>query len=204
MHSSRRLKAFLSFNWQWYLVILVSVIFAFYYIFVTLRTPSYDEKVQMFFAVENIDAEELGKELYKGFENTKIQEVSIDFSSPNGEDFSLIFNTRGTVNTDIIIMSDTYINQGDYSKFFLGYTYQQLPKYIQGDFDFLYDNDGLIYGIRINDYIQDYIETDEDLFLYFNKKSEKTGELSDNYENDYALLVLRNILERSKGDEKNK
>ena len=204
MHSSRRFKAFLGFNWQWYLVILASVVFVFYYVFVTLRTPSYDEKVQVFMAVENIDAERLGEELYKGFDNTKIQEVFIDFSSPNGDDFSLIFNTRGTVNTDIIIMSDTYINQGDYSKFFVGYTHQQISKYLQGDFDYLYDSDGLIYGIRVNDYLEDYIKTDDDLFLYFNKKSEKIGELSDNCENNYAIIVLQNIIERGQSDEKSK
>ena len=204
MNSSRRFKAFIGFNWQWYLIILVSVIFVFYYIFVTLRTPSYDEKVQVFMAVANIDAEGLGGELYIGFDNTKIQEVFVDFSNPNGDDFSLIFNTRGTVNTDILIMSDTYINQGDYNKFFAGYTHQQISKYLQGDFDYLYDSDGLIYGIRVNDYLQDYINTDEDLFLYFNKKSEKIGELSDNSKNDYAIIVLHNIIEKGGHvDEKN-
>ena len=203
MHSSRRFKAFLGFNWQWYLVILASVIFVFYYVFVTLRTPSYDEKVQVFMAVENIDAERLGEELYVGFDGTKIQEVFIDFSSPNVDDFSLIFNTRGTVNTDIIIMSDTYINQGDYSRFFVGYTHQQLSEYIQGDFDCLYDSDGLIYGVRINDYLKDYVKKEDDLYLYFNKKSEKIGKLGDNCKNDYAIIVLRNIIERSQGDENN-
>ena len=155
------------------------------------------------YKIENIDTERLGEELYKGFDNTKIKEVFIDFSSPNGDDFSLIFNTRGTVNTDIIIMSDTYINQGDYSRFFVGYTHQQISEYIQGYFDYLYDSDGLIYGVRINDYLKDYVKTEDDLYLYFNKKSEKIGKLGDNCKNDYAIIVLRNIIERSQGDEKN-
>ena len=45
---------------------------------------------------------------------------------------------------------------------------------------------------------------DDDLFLYFNKKSEKIGELSDNCENNYAIVVLQNIIERGQQDEKSK
>ena len=43
MHSKRKFKAFLGFNWHWYLIIFTAVIFAFYYLFVTLKTPSYDD-----------------------------------------------------------------------------------------------------------------------------------------------------------------
>lgn len=204
MNSSRKLKAFLGFNWQWYLIILLVVSLLFYYLFVGLRTPGFDERISIFVAASNVETDKLSKELYVGFEGTPIKEVSIDFSSPNGNEFSIVFNTRATVNTDIIIMNSDYINAGDYDKFFIGFSEDKIEDYVPKDSKFYYDSDGLIYGICVSDYLKDCVNmNNDDLYLFFNKKSVKIAGLSDKYENNYALIVLKNICERMVSDEKN-
>lgn len=204
MNSSRKFKAFLGFNWQWYLIIFLAVCLLFYYLFISLRTPGYDERVNVFVASSNVETDKLAKELYVGFDDTPIKEVSIDFSSPKGNDFSIVFNTRATVNTDIIIMNTSYINQGDYDKFFIGFAWDIIADYVPTDCEFYYDSDGLIYGICVSDYLKDYVNLDgEEIYLFFNKNSEKIAELSDKSENNYALIVLKNICERMVSNEKN-
>ena len=201
MQLSRKFKAFLSFNWHWYLIILLSTILAFYYVFLALRTPGYDEQIQVFIAAKNVEKQSLEESLYIGFEETKIKGIFIDNSDPYGSEFSIIFNTRGTVNTDIIIMDDKYINSGDYDIFFTGFTLDEITNYISGDEELLYDTNGLIYGICVNRYLPE-IESDESMYLFFNKNSKKIGLLSEKSENNYALLLLENIVGRGKNEEK--
>ena len=204
MNSSRKFKAFLGFNWQWYLIILLGVCLLFYYLFISLRTPSFDERINIFVASSNVETDKLSKDLYVGFDDTPIKDVSIDFSSPNGAEFSIVFNTRATVNTDIIIMNTNYINPGDYDKFFVGFTEDKIADYVPNGTDFYYDTDGLIYGICVSNYLKDCVNLDgNELYLFFNKNSEKIAELSDKSNNNYALITLKNICERMVSDEKN-
>ena len=65
MHSKRKFKAFLGFNWHWYLIILLSTLFMFYFLFETLRTPGYDEKVVVFIGSKYVEVERLENDLYK-------------------------------------------------------------------------------------------------------------------------------------------
>ena len=52
---SRRFRAFLSFNIHWYILIFVFVVFVFYYLFMTLNNPSYDEKIVIFIGAKYVD-----------------------------------------------------------------------------------------------------------------------------------------------------
>lgn len=194
MHSKRKFKAFLGFNWHWYLIIFIAVIFAFYYLFVTLKMPSYDERISIFIGTKFVETEKLESQLYTGFDGTKIEEVYVDYSNPDGNDYAIIFNTRGTVNTDILILTKGYILDGDYDNLFVKIDQKIINEYNLEDEKLLYDTDGLVYGIDITQYLKGYIKGDETYYLFFNKNSEKIGYLNDNSDNDYALKILDNIL----------
>ena len=183
---NKRLRTFISFNWQWYLVILAFVSFVFYYAFEVIRTPSYDERIAIFIAADYVDVNKLDDVLYAGYEDTKIKEVFIDYSEPSGSDFSIIFNTRGTVNTDILILPKDMIRSENYSAYFAGFTYEN-------DTADVLNYNGLIYGINVTDYLSSYVETDDELYLFFNKKSNKIGSLNTNSKNDYALQILEKL-----------
>lgn len=194
MHSKRKFKAFLGFNWHWYLIIFTAVIFAFYYLFVSLKTPSYDERISIFIGNKFVESEKLGSDLYTDFDGTEIEEVYVDYSNPADNDYAIIFNTRGMVNTDILILTKGYILDGDYDSLFVKIDQKIIDKYNIGDEKLLYDTDGLVYGIDITQYLKEYIKDDKTYYLFFNKKSEKIGYLNDNSNNDYALKILDNIL----------
>ena len=183
-----RFKSFLSFNWQWYLIIFIGVVFVFYYLFMILNTPSYDEKIVVFIGVNYVDTNGLEEKLYSGYDDTKIEEVYIDYSDPNDSDYAVVFSTRGTVNTDVIIVSKSYIDDS-YSRFFSSIDGLDLD-----GLECLYGSDGLIYGINVSEFLRDYIDYDEDLYLFFNKKSDKIGFLNDVSSNDYALKIIDNLI----------
>ncbi len=183
---NKRLRTFISFNWQWYLVILAFVSFAFYYAFEVIKTPSYDERIAIFIAADYVDVNKLDDLLYYGYENTEIKEVFIDYSEPSGSNFSIIFNTRGTVNTDILILPKDMIRSENYSTYFAGFIYEN-------DTADVLNYNGLIYGINVTDYLSSYVEVDDELYLFFNKKSNKIGSLNSYSKNDYALQILEKL-----------
>ena len=194
MHSKRKFKAFLGFNWHWYLIIFLSTLFVFYFLFETLRTPGYDEKVVIFIGSKHVEVERLESDLYKGFEGTKIEEIFVDYSNPKDSDYSIVFNTRGTVNTDILILTSDYILEGDYSNFFAKIDDKLISQYQIDDSKLFKDSDNFVYGIDVTDYLKNYINTNETYYLFFNKKSEKIAYLNENSSVDYALVILENIL----------
>lgn len=187
MKNKRRFKAFVGFNWHWYLLISICVFVGFYFVFTSLNTPTYDEKVVVFIASEYVDGS-LGEDLYLNLDDSEIEEVFVDFSDPKDNDFSIVFNTRGLVNTDIVIMSDGYLKTGDYARYFSSFN----EELFLGE-QYFYDNE-LCYGIDVSSYLEDYISDDEKYYLFFNKKSPKIGVLSADSLNDYALIVAKNLL----------
>lgn len=186
---SRRFKAFLSFNFHWYILIFIGVVFVFYYLFLALRTPTYDEKIVIFIATEYVDCDKLESDLYSPFEDSTIKEVFVDYSNPSDSNFSIVFSTRGTVNTDILILPKDYINNQSYSTFFA----EIKLDYIDGNNEFVMDSDGVIYGINVTDFITGYTDNKGEFYLFFNKKSNKIGDLNNVSINNFALQILNNI-----------
>ena len=90
MFSKRKIKAFISFNWYWFLAIFFVVSVGFYYLFDVIKNPSYDERINVFIATNHIDSNKMEKDLYVGYEDTKIKEVSVDYSDPNDNYFNII------------------------------------------------------------------------------------------------------------------
>ena len=186
---SRKFRAFLSFNFQWYLLILIGVIFFFYYVFTIIRTPTYDEKIVIFIGVDYIESERLEKDLYSGFDDTIIKEVFVDYSNPLDDDFAIVFSTRGTVNTDILILPKDYIKESSYSNFFIKFSDED----IDFDGEFVMNSNGDIYGINVTKFISDYTNSKDDFYLFFNKKSNKVGLLNGISSNDFALDIIKNF-----------
>lgn len=180
--NNRRFKAFIAFNWHWYLVIVLLVFFVFYYLFTSLMAPTYNEKVVIFIGHNYVDKMKMSEDLYKGFENTDIQALEIDYSNPKDKDYGVIFNTRGMVNTDLIIISDNYIQEGKYHTYF-----SEINTY---DLDvmatYFYDNEKA-YGIDVTEVMKKYCDVgNEKYYLFLNKSSGKI--------NDEALIVIKNML----------
>lgn len=180
--NSRKFKAFIAFNWHWYLVIVLLMVFVFYYLFTSLMAPAYNEKLVIFIGHNYVDEKKMSADLYKGFENTDILVLEIDYSNPKDKDYGVIFNTRGMVNTDLIIISDDYIQEGKYHTYFAEINTDDL----RFEAAYFYDNDK-VYGIDVTEVMKKYCDLgDEKYYLFLNKSSEKI--------NDEALIVIKNLL----------
>ena len=194
MIKSNRVKAFISYNWYWYLLMIFFIIFIFYMVFEVKKTPSYDESINYFIASDKVETSSLNELLYNGVDKDIILKVNIDSSSPDNLYFSSIFNTRGMVNTDVIIIRDDYIKEGSYGTYFKELDLDILSKYFKTDnLLYLVDNEKT-YGILVNDVIDDFINLDNhNYYLFFNASSNKIGELSSDSINDQALISISNL-----------
>lgn len=199
MFSKRKIKAFISFNWYWFLAIFFVVSVGFYYLFDVIKNPSYDERINVFIATNHIDSNKMEKDLYVGYGDTKIKEISIDFSNPEDNYFNMVFNTSGLVNTDILILPESLLEHSQYSQYFCSIDQDVIKEYTTQDIEYIAANNKN-FGINVTDFINNYIEENEvDYYLFFNKKSNKLGLLSqENSINDYALKVLSTIFEGGK------
>ena len=197
MFSKRKIKAFISFNWYWFLVIFFVVSVAFYYLFDVIKNPSYDERINMFIAINYVDSNKMEKDLYEGFDDTQIKEISVDYSDPNDNYFNMVYQTRGLVNTDILILPVSLLKDTMYSQYFSAIDDNIIKQYTEKTVSYAsYEN--VNYGIDVTTFIAAYNnEINEDYYMFFNKKSNKIGALSEKEsDNDYALKLISNILRK--------
>ena len=129
MLSKRKIKAFLSFNWFFILLIYIGSFVGFYYLFDALKTPQYNEKINIFIGINHLDSKNMEKDLYNNVKGKSIKAVDVDYSNPNDSYYSIIFNTRGLVNTDILILPESSIENSNYSTYFIELKDNIITKY---------------------------------------------------------------------------
>lgn len=197
MFSKRKIKAFISFNWYWFLVIFFVVSVAFYYLFDVIKNPSYDERINMFIAINYVDSNKMEKDLYEGYDDTQIKEISVDYSDPNDNYFNMVYQTRGLVNTDILILPISLLKDTMYSQYFSAIDDNIIKQYTDNNINFV-NSENVNYGINVTNFIASYTnEINDEYYMFFNKKSNKIGALSkDTSNNDYALKLISNILRK--------
>lgn len=195
MFSKRKIKAFISFNWYWFLVIFFVVSVAFYYLFDVIKNPSYNERINVFIAINYVDSNKMEKDLYEGYDDTQIKEISIDYSDPNDNYFNMVYQTRGLVNTDILILPISLLKDKMYSQYFSAIDDNIIKQYTDNNINFV-NSENVNYGINVTNFIASYTnEINDEYYMFFNKKSNKIGALSkDTSNNDYALKLISNIL----------
>lgn len=188
-------KTFLSYHWVAFLGIFIFVSIFYYYVFDILKTPTYDESVRVFIASENVDVATLEEKLFQGFEDSKIKEVKVDYSNPTSPYFSTVFQTRGLVQTDILILPDGMVPNGEYDRYFVPLQASILQNYLPlSGLVYYVDDDTLQYGIQCSPNAGEYFATNQNsYYVFFNKNSNKIGLLGDQSENDAALTVVTNL-----------
>lgn len=195
MLSKRKIKAFLSFNWFFILLIYIGSFVGFYYLFDALKTPQYNEKINIFIGINHLDSKNMEKDLYNNVKDKSIKAVDVDYSNPNDSYYSIVFNTRGLVNTDILILPESSIENSNYSTYFIELKDNIITKYVNKSIAYTsYNNTN--FGINATSFINKYNnDNTNEYYLFFNKKSNKIGELSTNDSlNDSALSLLSSII----------
>lgn len=195
MLSKRKIKAFLSFNWFFILLFYIGSFVGFYYLFDVLKTPQYDEKISVFIGINHLDSKNMENYLYSNVKDKSIKAVDVDYSNPDDSYYSIVFNTRGLVNTDILILPASSIENNNYSTYFIELKETVIAKYVNESIIYAsYNNTN--FGINATSFINKYnSDNTNEYYLFFNKKSNKIGELSTNNSlNDSALSLLSSII----------
>ena len=179
-----------------FISIFVAVSVMYYYIFDTIRTPKYQESVRVFIAATYVDTSKLEDKLFYDFETSPIKEIKVDYSDQNASSFNTVFQTRGLVNTDILILPSDIVPSGQYSRYFARLDRTVLASYLIGvTLDYYIDDDQLDYGIRVSRAALDFIEGKEsdEYFVFLNKNSGKISPLNIQSTNDGALVAVKNL-----------
>ena len=193
MINKERLKSFLRYSAYIYFAIIVIVSISFYFVFDILKRPKYSEQINVFVSSGNVNVTKLEEKLYAGYEDSFIKCVNVDFANKSDRQFSIIFNTRGLTNTEFIIMDDSYVESGKYSTYFTAIDEEIAKQLLNNNIEFYKDQDNHSYGIKVNDYLKDYVNVEDgNYYLFINKKSDKISTFNSFGTND-GLKVLQNI-----------
>lgn len=187
-----RFKPFVKYQIPIFVVIILFTTLFYLLIYEWVITPKYEEQVNMFFGVY-VDSKNLETSLYDGYEETLIKQINVDSCDYNNMYYSVIFNTRGITNTDFIILPLGLINEGSYKTYFAALDSTYINNLIGVELSYYYEDEN-IYGINVTTYLKDYIDTNEDLYLFINKKSDKVSFIeSINSGNDNSFICFKNI-----------
>lgn len=193
--STLKFKTFLSYHWYVFISIFLVVSILYYYIFAAINTPSFAESVQVFIAARYVDKEGLEKKLFNGFDDSSIKQVNVDYSDQDSNNFNSVFQTRGLVNTDILILPTDIISAGNYYRYFAPLEDTVLAPYLVDIETSYYVDESVNYGLQLQGRALDFIEgnADDEYYIFFNKNSIKTAGLNVESTNDAALVTLVNL-----------
>lgn len=190
--SKKKIKAFIHFNWYKYLLIFVLCFVVFYYIFDIAKKPTYDEQISIFVSTEYI-SDEFSKDMYSKLNAKEILEVHTVYFDPEKAEYPVMFQTRGIVNNDIVILNEMGLRDMDYllfadlsSSYFTNYFDCELNYYV-------YEEKKL--GIDVTDVIKPYLREDDGnrYYAFFLVDSNKIGQLGTEAIGDYALEAIANL-----------
>lgn len=187
-----RFRSFLKYQIPIFVVIIAFTTLVYLIVYEWIITPKYNETINLFVGVY-VDNKSLEKDLYNGYESTTIKKINVDSCNNDNLYYSIVFNTRGVTNTDFIIIPLGLINEGSYSSYFASLPTESINTLVGKNLTYFVD-DGKEVGINVTEYLKDYVHTDEELYLFVNKKSDKVCYINYvNYDNDSSLICFKNI-----------
>ncbi|MDD3999815.1 MAG: hypothetical protein PHX62_02830 [Bacilli bacterium] len=210
---NKGLKNYLRYHWYFYLIFAFLAILFWLLIFNWLSLLKANEKLNIFIDAYSVQTEELETILFNGLEESSIKEINIDYSHNDHEYFGAIFSTRVAFNTDLIIINEDEIKQGDLWNSFKAITEEVIEDYFPKNQEYeYYQEEGIIYGVLVYDSSKNdnpfsglisfsYKEDAGKYYLCLNPNSKNLGPLNDkSKEDDGALLALKILLSYLDGE----
>lgn len=198
--------------WYWYLLAAILVIALWAFVFGLLDRIPYQQQINMFVAGYNIDKEQMEEQISELIKDEKIRQVTVDACTPGREEtFHMVLATRGTVNTDMLILPE-----GTWPEEFLqgkaiGFNAEEIESYFSHDEYQYIEQDGVLYGICVYDaetektlLPESWIAFDadaekRDYYLFFSAEADNVGTLGVDSEitDDQALKLLGILFQRA-------
>ena len=188
-----RIKSVLKYTWPFYIVSAVLTAILLSFIFKIAHPVPEHKTLTLFVTGEAINPAKLREDLLTEFKEKELKTVSCISSKPDSGDFNHKLTIAGYSSADVLILTETKLNNIVVSDFALPLEDELLNLY-QGYS--LYTKDDVKYGIKLNkEVVKEYfILPNEDCYLVFNGKSVNTGKYSITSiaEHDNALTLVKN------------
>ena len=188
-----RIKSVLKYTWPFYIVSAVLTAILLSFIFKIAHPVPEHKTLTLFVTGEAINPAKLREDLLTEFKEKELKTVSCISSKPDAGDFNHKLTIAGYSSADVLILTETKLNNIVVSDFALPLEDELLNLY-QGYS--LYTKDDVKYGIKLNkEVVKEYfILPNEDCYLVFNGKSVNTGKYSITSiaEHDNALTLVKN------------
>ena len=196
MKGEKRFLIAFSYLWHWYLLIMVACVGLGVLSSYLARTPRYEECLYLFIASATCDSRKLESDLLSvSYSDPRIKAISIDHSNPDDFYFPMVFSTRGSVNTDIIILPRGYFGEESYPAYFSSLN-DSMAEYVS-NYASLEKTafEGKPYGIKADSLSSRYGFVSGSYFIFFNKNSKKASKLNSFGENSVALEAVGALYE---------
>lgn len=172
--------AYFSYEWMKYLITFVLIVLFWIWITGVIVTPKKTERLNIFINDESI----LELDIYnKLIELDGIKDVNVDLVSYKNEMYQTLFNSRGVVDTDMLILKSDSFLENDVAAWVVKLDLKYLEKL---NISNIYYINEVAYGIYLN----------EDEILFLNSKSLNLGEMNkENDNNDLAIQAIIKLME---------
>lgn len=206
----KRLAAHLTDAWYWYLLVPVLVTALWSFVFGLLDKIPYREQINIFVGAYEVQEAEMENRILELLEDSGIRQVTVDPCTPGSQEaFYMVLSTRGTVDTDILILPEGTWPESLYQGKVLCFSEEDIASYLpEGKYKYL-EYDGKIYGICVYDaetgmtLIPDnWIGFKKDVeernyYLFFNADSDNIGQFGKKSEtsDDQALQLLEKMIQ---------
>ena len=205
----KRLERHLMEMWYWYLLVPVLVIALWSFGFGLLDRIPYREQINIFVGAYEVQETEMENRVFELLKDSDIRQVTVDPCTPGAEEaFYMVLSTRGTVNTDVLILPEGTWPEAFSQGKVLMFSEEEISPYLpEGEYRYLTQDDN-IYGICIYDaktkvslLSDNWIDFEKDpegrdYYLFLNVDSENVGQLGRKSEasDDQALQLLKRII----------
>ena len=191
---NKKARGYLSYSWYWYLLIAVTVGGAFYGIYTAAHALKNEEKLEVFVAAKFLEKEKMASLLKQEVEDKAeaIKSYSFDYYDPASSYYSSVFQTRGLVDADLIVLPEGQLDSRVCPSYFAAISLEENQDYLPSETGEAAEYEGITYGLSLGSRWKDLGAFSEGkaYFVFLNKHSDKLGALKQGSANDAGLYAL--------------
>ena len=169
-------KTYFTYYWYLYLIIIALIVGIWQAIFYLDSLPKKDRTITLFICSNNVNSTQLSSYLTKCYENSSDYDyVAVDHTSIDHMYTSSIFQTRGLISSDCMLLPKGFISESNYPRYFKELDTISL-NLAYGPF--IYEkHEDKNYGINIKStaFCSKYVDINDDYYLYFLNRDYKDG-----------------------------
>lgn len=180
--TKNKLSNYLVYAWPKFLIVGIMAILIWGWATNMLIRPHENERINIFIGTNQLDTDEI----YQRLITLDLKEVNLSYHDPESEMFKMILSSRGTVDTDLVILDLSTFNNQEVVLWFKDIDIDYLASLV-GEHQEYFELHGKVYGVKLVD----------NIYIFLNKQSNNLGKMnaSGKDDDDLALKALKLIKE---------